>query len=477
MTTVETEIQGILRHFHFSPTGDQQTVIRHMAAFGISRKPYPMYLLKGYAGTGKTSLVSAFVNYLRERNRRFVLMAPTGRAAKVLSRYTGFPAFTIHRRIYRTVTRKDGGSKLVLAPNNMQNAVFIVDEASMIGDGSLERGMVDSDGSLLDDLMRFVFSQPGNKLLLVGDTAQLPPVGLDLSPALDEGYLRQAFNLTAFSFEMREVMRQALDSGILTAATFLREKIETETLSPPFFRRRDLGNDVQIIEDGYMMEDLMQETFAHAGGVDGIVITRTNKRANLYNGQIRNRIQLRESELEAGDRVMVVKNNYFWLASARHAAFIANGDMIQIVRVNRFEELYGFHFAEAEIKLDDYPEEKELTVKLLLDSLHADGPDITAEEQRRLYDEVSMDYMSIPQRTKRLEAIKKDPYFNALHIKYAAAITCHKTQGGQWPVVFVDQGYLNEDMLNIEFLRWLYTALTRATQKVYLLNFNPEFFE
>ncbi len=476
MTTVGNEIEGILRHFHFSPTGDQQTAVRHIAAFGISRKPHPMYLLKGYAGTGKTSLVSAFVNHLRATGRRFVLMAPTGRAAKVLSRYTGFSAFTIHRRIYRTVTRKDGGTKLVLAPNTMDNTVFVVDEASMISDRSVEQGMVDAHGSLLDDLMQFVFSQEGNKLLLVGDTAQLPPVGLDLSPALDAGYLHRAYNLTAFSFEMREVMRQALDSGILTAATFLRKKMEKGEAAPPFFRRRDFGGDVQVVEDSYMLEELMQEAFADAGHTEAVVVTRTNKSANLYNSQIRGRIQLRESELEAGDKVMVVKNNYFWLSAANHAAFIANGDMVRIVRVNHVEEMYGFRFAEAEIRMDDYPEEKELTVKLLLDSLASEGPDISTEAQRRLYDEVSLDYMSVPQRGKRLEAIKKDPFFNALHIKHAYAITCHKTQGGQWPVVFVDQGYLNEDMLNIEYFRWLYTAFTRATQKVFLLNFNPEFF-
>jgi len=475
--TVEQEMKGILHHFHYTPTGDQQKAMRHIAAFGISRKSNPMYLLKGYAGTGKTSLVSAFVKFLHETRRRFVLMAPTGRAAKVLALYTGFNAYTIHRRIYRTVTQKDGRRKLILSQNKMQNTVFIVDEASMISDYVLDKGMVESSGSLLDDLMQFVFSQEGNKLLLVGDTAQLPPVGLDISPALDPDYLRNAFNLTAFSFEMREVMRQALDSGILRSATFLRQKIEDESVEPPFFLQKYFDRDVIVIEDGYMLEDLMQTAFSGKEDSGSIVITRSNKSANLYNEQIRNRIQLRESVLEAGDTVMVVKNNYFWLSPESKAGFIANGDLAQVVRVNHLEELYGFRFAEAEIRLSDYPEEKELTVKLLLDSLSAPGPDISSEEQRRLFDEVSLDYMSIPQRAKRMEAIKKDPYFNALHVKFAYAITCHKTQGGQWPVVFVDQGYMNDEMLNIEYLRWLYTAFTRATQKVYLLNFNPEFFD
>ncbi len=474
--TVDKEIKGMLRHFQYPPTGDQKTAIHHLAAFGISRKFHPMYLLKGYAGTGKTSLVSAFVNHLHQTNRRFVLMAPTGRAAKVLSRYTGFPAFTIHRRIYRSVARKDGLTKLVLSPNTLQNTVFIVDEASMISDYVVDKGMVASSGSLLEDLMQFVFSQPGNKLLLVGDTAQLPPVGLAISPALDVDYLRHAFDLTAFAFEMREVMRQALDSGILRSASYLRQKIETEDSTPPFFLRENFQGDVQVVEESYRLEELMQSAFSEGDDNRSIVITRTNKSANLYNGQIRNRIQFRESELEAGDKIMVVKNNYFWLPAGMEPGFIANGDMLQVVRVNRMEELYGFRFAEAEIRLTDYPDAKEFTVKLLLDTLFADGADIPAEEQRRLYDEVSLDYMSIPQRTKRLAAIKKDPYYNALHVKYAYAITCHKTQGGQWPEIFVEQGYLNDDMMNMEYLRWLYTAFTRATQKVYLLNFNPEFF-
>ncbi len=471
------EIKGILRHFGYPPTGDQQIAMRHLAAFGISSKSNPMYLLKGYAGTGKTSLISAFVNLLHETGRRFVLMAPTGRAAKVLAQYTSFASFTIHRRIYRSDTDKDGRKKLILSQNKMSNTVFIVDEASMISDYSLDKKMMVSEGSLLDDLMQFVFAQSGNKLLLVGDTAQLPPVGLDISPALDEEYLRGAYNLTAFSFEMREVMRQALDSGILKSATFLRRKIEEEIANPPFFVRQNFERDVRIIEDGYMLEDLMQTAFSGSENTGSIVVTRSNKSANLYNQQIRSRIQLRESALEAGDKIMVVKNNYFWLSPDSKAGFIANGDMAQVVRINHLEELYGFKFAEAEIRLPDYPEEKELTVKLMLDTLDAPGPDISGEEQRRLFDEVERDYMAIPQRRKRLAAVKKDPYFNALHVKYAYAITCHKTQGGQWPVVFIDQGYVNEEQIDREYMRWLYTAFTRATQTVYLMNFKAEFFD
>jgi len=415
------EIDGILHHFQYEPTGDQQTAVRHLAAFGVSRKKNPAYLLKGYAGTGKTSLISAFVRFLHETSRRFVLLAPTGRAAKVLSQYTGFKAYTIHRYIYRTVNQNDGRKRLLLSQNKMQS--------------------------------QFVFSQDGNKILLVGDTAQLPPVGLDISPALELDYLKQAYNLTAFSFEMREVMRQALNSGILKSATYLRRKIEEGQVEPPFFLQKNFGRDVQVIEDGYMLEDLMQTAFSGSMDTKSIVITRSNKSANHYNGQIRSRIQLRESLLEAGDQVMVVKNNYFWLSPDSKAGFIANGDLVQIVRVNRIEDLYGFRFADVEMQLSDYPEEKEITVKLLLDTLAAPGADISTEEQRRLFDNISQDYMSIPQHRKRMEAVMKDPYFNALHVKYAYAITCHKTQGGQWPVVFVDQGYITEDQLNIESSR------------------------
>jgi len=476
MTKQDTEIQRISQYFGFAPTQDQETAIRHLAAFGLSIKPNPLYLLKGYAGTGKTSLISAFVNNLHHQGRKFVLLAPTGRAAKVLSQYTGFQAHTIHRKIYHSVLQKDGRRKMVTAVNRVQNTVFIIDEASMISDYSQDQGTMSGGDSLLDDLISFVFMLNGNRLLLVGDTAQLPPVGLGLSPALDVDYLKSAFNLTAFSFEMTQVMRQALDSGILTSATLLREKINSEDTAAPFFFQKNFHLDVQIIEDGYMLEELMQTAFAGRGEVDSIVVTRSNKTANQYNQQIRRQIQQRESNLEAGDEIMVVKNNYFWLDEGSKAGFIANGDLAEVLRVNKLEEIYGFHFAEAEIRLIDYPEEKELRVKLLLDSLDAPGPSISADDRQRLFDEIERDYQSIPNRRKRIAEMQKDPYFNALHIKFAYAMTCHKTQGGQWPVVFVEQGYLNEELLNIEYLRWLYTAFTRATSKVYLLNFNADFF-
>ncbi len=472
---IQNEKKLLKSFLKFVPTSDQDSVIEHLVAFGNTEKINPLYILKGYAGTGKTSLVSAFVNYLQLNSKRFVLMAPTGRAAKVLSQYTGFNAGTIHRSIYINIKDSNGNRKMILAKNNMNNTVFVVDEASMINDSGLDTGF--GNNNLLDDLMQFVFSNSGNKLLLVGDTAQLPPVGLNISPALNLEYLKMSYQVTAFSFEMREVMRQSMNSGILKTATDIREKIEIVDISFPFFYKNNFSHDVEVVEDSYMLEDLMQSYFSEQNGIQGIVITRSNKDANLFNHQIRNFIQQKESRLEAGDKLMVVKNNYFWLSAESKAGFIANGDMIEIRRVNYLEELYGFEFADAEVVMLDYPEEKEITVKILLNSLDASGASLSEEDQKNLFIQIEADYQYIPNKRKRMAAIRKDPYFNALQIKYAYAMTCHKTQGGQWPVVFITQGYINpEKPLEVDYLRWLYTAFTRATEKVFLLGFNEVFF-
>ncbi|MBN2639663.1 MAG: AAA family ATPase [Bacteroidales bacterium] len=473
---LEKELRGLQSAFGYNPTDDQKKAMEHLAAFSISAKANPLYLLKGYAGTGKTSLISAFVRNLLNKGKKFVLLAPTGRAAKVLSQYTGFKAYTIHRWIYTTVMQADGRRKMVLSNNKMQNTIFVVDEASMINDNVSEFSLFEGK-SLLDDLIQFTYSESGNKLLLVGDTAQLPPVGLNISPALDIEYLKTTYSLTAFAFEMKEVMRQSLDSGILKSATYLRQKINEHLVALPYFKEVNFLTDVRKIEDAYELEDLMHQSFSGRNTSDSIVVTRSNKGANLFNKQIRNYIQQKESELEAGDQIMVVKNNYFWLDSKSRAGFIANGDIAEVVRVNYIEELYGFRFADAEIVLLDYPEEKELTVKLLLDVLDFSGPSLGEKEQRTLFEQVEADYQHIPSRRKRLALLQKDPYFNALQIKYAYAMTCHKTQGGQWPVVFVEQGYFTEEQCDVEYLRWLYTALTRATEKVYLLGFQQAFFE
>ncbi len=467
----------IRQFFVHNPTKDQAVAISHLAAFAVSNKNNPLYLLKGYAGTGKTSLIGAFVKMLTAEKKRFVLMAPTGRAAKVLSKYTGRFASTIHRRIYLFVTGSDGITRMIKGKNRLENTFFIIDESSMIGDGSTNDGTYVSQNNLLDDLMDYVFSGSGNKLLLVGDTAQLPPVGMDLSPALDLEFLKASYDVTAYSFEMKEVMRQALDSAILYAATLLRKKIEQNSFEPPFFFKKTFNKDIEIIDSADLFEEYLQQAFYGDGDDDkSIIVCRTNKRANLFNKQVRQRILQRENILEAGDKIMIVKNNYYWLDNDSSVGFLANGDIAEVVRVVKTENMYGFDFAEAEIRLVDYPQVKEINVKLLLDTLDLETPALPKEKQNLLFETVMEDYSGIPSYKKRVASVQKNPYYNALQIKFAYAMTCHKTQGGQWPYVFIDQGYLNDDMLNKEFLRWLYTALTRSTSKVYLVNFNPEFF-
>jgi exodeoxyribonuclease-5 len=322
-----------------------------------------------------------------------------------------------------------------------------------------------------------VFSNQGNKLILVGDTAQLPPVGLNLSPALDINFLKSAYNITAHSFEMKEVMRQSLDSGILFSATSLRIKLTETDVNLPLLKKSGLKNDVKIIESAYEFEEILQDNFKDSVQNNSVLICRTNKRANIFNEQIRKAILLREEEIEAGDRLMIVKNNYFWLDETSRAGFIANGEMIEILRINKLEEIYGFRFAEAEVRLIDYPEEKEISVKLLLDTIMAEGPGLNRDESNSLFEAVLEDYADAPTRGQAVAQVMLNPYFNALHIKFAYAMTCHKTQGGQWPTVIIDQGWLTDEMLNTEFLRWLYTAFTRATENLYLINFREDMFE
>jgi exodeoxyribonuclease-5 len=466
----------ILRHFPHEPTSDQQSAIRHINAFDESSKPNPVYLLKGFAGTGKTSLVSAYVQMLAAHHKKFVLLAPTGRAAKVLSKYTGRSAHTIHRYIYQISTSGEGFYKIQLAHNRSKNTVFIIDEASMISDSSQNGGAVFGGRNLFEDLVTYVFSNENNKMILVGDTAQLPPVGLDVSPALDLSYIKSSFHVTAYEFEMKEVMRQELDSGILATATRLREMISREDAVSRLFFKEDFKTDIEVIDDGNTFEELLHETFDTNDMEQGIVVCRTNKRANLFNRQVRNNILARESEIEGGDVMMVVKNNYYWLDKDAKAGFIANGDIIKAVRVKRTEDMYGFRFADADILLVDYPEEKEFSVKLLLSTIYSEGPGLSETERNTLFRNIEEDYRDIADKNKRMNEIMKNPWYNALHVKFAYAMTCHKTQGGQWPHVFVDQGYLTDEMINTEYLRWLYTAVTRATVKLYLVNFNPAFF-
>jgi len=469
--------KSIINNLPFNPTTDQETVSLHLGAFTLSKKINPVYILKGYAGTGKTSMLSAYVRTLKESNIKFILLAPTGRAAKVLAHYTGHSAHTIHRSIYQFMTNKEGVTNIALAHNKFKNSVFIIDEASMIGDNSQVNSSVFNRSSLLDDVMQFIFLQSGNKLILVGDTAQLPPVGTVLSPALDINVLNNSYSITSFDFEMKEVMRQSLDSAILTSATTLRKKIKENNTTVPFFNTSNNSNDITIIKDAGTFEELLTDSFSGSLMENGIIICRSNKQANIYNNEIRNRILMRETEIDAGDLMMVVKNNYYWLDKDSGAGFIANGDIIKIVRFKNTEELYGFRFADVDIKLLDYPDEKEINVKLLLDTITTNSPGLTEKDNNRLFETVEQDYMEYPNRKTRINKIKANPYFNALHVKFSYAMTCHKTQGGQWPNVFVDKGFIKDNTIDVEYLRWLYTATTRATKNLYLIGFEEEYFE
>jgi exodeoxyribonuclease-5 len=474
------ELYRILtRSFGFVPTDGQRTVMYHLAAFLLSEKPYPTYLLQGYAGTGKTTLVTTLVKTLPHIGMRYQLMAPTGRAAKVLSGYTGKNASTIHRKIYKFQQFADGSLRMTRADNKAKNTVFIVDECSMIGDEST------NGRSLLDDLINYVFNGENCRLLLIGDNAQLPPVGLEMSPANDINVLKNEFGLTVASYELTEVMRQEEESGILWNATVLRRIVGTHSVRPMMTDARSASiplfnvngfPDVHRIEP-QEFEELLWQKFGDKTSNEAVIICRSNKRANMYNQAVRARILQEEGEISTGDKLMVVKNNYFWTDEDQKISFIANGDMIELMRINNTEEMYGFHFADVEIQLTDYQEEPNLSVKILLETLTSDAPALTQEEADRLYRAVEEDYMDIPNKRDRYKAMRQNPYFNALQVKFGYALTCHKTQGGQWPTVFLDAPYIKEDeSLQVSDLRWFYTAVTRAQKQLYFVNFDDDYF-
>lgn len=477
----------LLARLGHAPTAGQSKAVHALERLLATEKPRATLVLKGYAGTGKTTLVGALVKVLHDRRTPVVLLAPTGRAAKVLGAYAGAPASTIHRRIYRTVMDEEAGfGGMSVAPNREKHALFVVDEASMIGragGGAFER-------DLLTDLFEHVFAAPGNKLLLIGDPAQLPPVGSDHSPALDNRELA-AQGLLPGSIELTEVVRQARESGILENATALRGTLaqmpggaaegdghapSAEWAVPQFITG---FADVARVE-GHDLQDALEEAYARHGDEEVCLICRSNKRAYQYSQQVRARIHGFEEELEANDRLMVVKNNYFWAAQDQAAgpgsfSLIANGEQVSVLRVHRTEERYGLRFADLTIAWWDGLADRELEVKVILDVLAAEGPALPAPRMRQLAQDV---LAGIEARTKgeRFREFKKDPYVNALQVKYAYAVTCHKAQGGQWKSVFVDQGYVTGEMIDREYVRWLYTAVTRASEKLYLLNFHPRFF-
>jgi exodeoxyribonuclease-5 len=466
----------LLSFFPFETTAGQRSLLTRLSEFIFGRELDHIFVIKGYAGTGKTTLVGSLVKAMPALNGKTMLLAPTGRAAKVLSGYTQKQAFTIHKKIYVRRPTEEGGFAFHLQQNLHTNTVFIIDEASMISNsGGLTKGGLFGGGSLLDDLVEYVFSGTNCKLIFIGDTAQLPPVGMDVSPALDIEFLKASYSFKVAHFELTEVVRQTADSGILSNATELREQVRVNKTMQPHFNLKGFRDVVRI--DGAELEDALNDAYNKFGPEDTMIVCRSNKRANIYNQQIRARIRWQESELSAGDYMMVVKNNYFWLPDESKAGFIANGDIIEILRVGKIQEMHGFRFADVRMRLVDYPDEADLEVRLLLDTIMSEAPALSQSDSKKLFDSVMLDHSDIADRRMRLKKVKEDGFFNALQVKFAYAVTCHKAQGGQWPCVFVEQGYLTDEMLNIEYLRWLYTGITRASEKLYLVNFNKEFYD
>ncbi len=453
-------------------THDQEGLFVEFVRFINMDSPHKAFILKGYAGTGKTSFVRSIVSTLPGLKKRTILLAPTGRAAKVLSAYSGKKAYTIHKKIYFTGMDKSGFMISQLKENLHSNTLFIIDEASMISGYAYNNN---GGQDLLSDLIEYVYSGHNCHLMLIGDVAQLPPVGLAVSPALDTRELQKIYDFTFFQYELQEVVRQAAESGILYNATAIRKQIQNEQIKKPLFNLKSY-DDIQNI-NGLDFQEILSDSLSEYGEENVVVITRSNKRANIYNKEIRTRILFKENRLESGDLLMVVRNNYFWLEENSQAGFIANGDIVEIVQVKGYMELYGFEFAEAEVQMIDYPDEPSFDTMLLLNTLDSESPSLSFEENNQLFQEVMKDYADLQTKKARVDAVKKNPHFNALQIKFATALTCHKTQGGQWDVVFLEQPWLPNDDLDVEFGRWMYTAVTRATQKLYLVNYKNDFFE
>ena len=462
----------LLQKFPYLPTFKQSELFLLLVDFIFSEDKNSLFLLKGYAGTGKTTTISTLVNNLWKAEKKAVLLAPTGRAAKVISVYAKKPAFTIHKKIYFPKKQQNGSVDFMLQPNKHTNTIFIVDEASMIPDRP-QNAKLFENGSLLDDLISYVYSGKNCKLILIGDTAQLPPVKLSISPALEEDRLEIDYHKNVKKIELDEVTRQHENSGILANATVLRTLIDNDNSNFQF----DLKfPDIIRLEDGYDIEDAIVSCYDNDGVEDTAFIVRSNKRANQYNQQIRLNIRGQENEISSGDFVMVVKNNYYWLHESSEAGFIANGDTCEVLRINAIKELYGFRFAEVELRMIDYPNQQPFETVLILDTLTSETPSLSYEESNKLYEAVREDYAHEKSKYKQLLAVKKNKFFNALQVKFSYAITCHKSQGGQWKTIFIEQPYLPEGPSK-EYLRWLYTAITRAQKKLYLIGFKEESFE
>ncbi len=462
----------LMNDFPYQATTSQEGLIKNLAHF-IFEPSRGIFLLKGYAGTGKTTIISHLVDNLWKAKRKYTLLAPTGRAAKVISAYAKKPAYTIHKHLYYPKTDAFGKPKFTLRQNKQRHTIFIVDEASMISGQNTGDNLFDSS-SVLSDLIQFVYSQPGNKLILTGDTAQLPPVGLSVSPALDQNYLVQNFDINVEAYELNEVVRQSLTSGILFNATKIRQELQQEVVDDIKFNSTGFDDFVRL-DNGYDIQDAIETAYSGQAFEETAIIVRSNKRANMYNQQIRNKILLKDNELDAGDYLMVVKNNYFWLDKSSRAGFIANGDIVEVLEIFRFIDLYGFRFAEVKLRMVDYPDEKAFETVIMLDTLYMDTPSLNYEQSNQLYQAVNEDYAHLKTKWARYKKVKENKYFNALQVKFAYALTTHKSQGGQWNNVFVEQPY-QLDLQDKDQLRWLYTAFTRARKKLYLIGFQPDFF-
>ncbi len=458
--------------FPFEPSEEQRLAFDKLEKFLRRNDGKQLFILKGYAGTGKTSVMGAFVQALNSYKVKTVLLAPTGRAAKVFGGKSNQVAMTIHKQIYRRKSKADLMSPISLQPNLFKNTVFFVDEASMIGDYTMQKDGSISSRNLLEDLLEYVYSGKNCRLVFIGDPGQLPPVGSDTSPALDLDYMGHYFpTLEIEEHVLKHVLRQAQDSEVLRNATILRN---TEWVDYPKF---DIKSDNDLIRiNGVELQDELETSYSKYGSDDTILITRSNKRANEFNLQIRGRILWYEDQLNTGDVLMIVKNNYFWLGDDTQVGFIANGEMIRIKRIMKYETYYGFDFARVLVEFLDYEQLGEVEVIIHMESLSAEGPSLSRDRMKDLFYEIEKDYFHIREKKKRYEAILADPFFNALQVKYAYAVTCHKSQGGQWAHVYIDQGFINDDILGPDYYRWLYTALTRSTERVYLVNFDEAFF-
>lgn len=460
-------IHQVLLEFGFPPTGDQAHALDVFADFMFSRQPRSVMVMRGSAGTGKTSLAGAIVRTLGRLERKTLLLAPTGRAAKVFSLNSGHEAFTIHRKIYRERSFDGPLGQFNLNYNQNRGTLIIVDEASMLSNGAHD-GTAFGSGRLLDDLIQYAYSAEGCRLMLIGDTAQLPPVGEQGSPALQAEML-SAYGLEVFECDLDEVLRQQIKSGILWNATLVRRIVERgEADGLPQLKFEGFA-DIQVVQGEELIEAL-DNSYSEVGEDETIVVTRSNKRANAYNQGIRRSVLWREEELSRGDMLMVVRNNYYWAEEQKlKLSFIANGDRCRVERIRNERELYGFRFADATLSLPDY-DGQELDATIILDSLTTEAPALTREQDEQLYNKVLEDYADVPLKRDRQQKMRQDQYLNALQVKFGYAVTCHKAQGGQWAHVYVDQGYMTDEMYNEDYYHWLYTAFTRATEKLYLVN-------